>query len=134
MIDAPILTAEDVLITAFKVALTPFVGSYNGRPKAYYQMAEQGAPLPFLVFHLQADISRVDWLGQTGATGLVTIKALAASGTVARTLLATAAAGLAALTASGYRLTARYDRSPAIPPDAGVWQAVAVYRFGLERV
>jgi hypothetical protein len=59
MTTAPILTAETIIVDAFKAALTPYTGTYNGRSKAYYQQAEQGAPLPFVIFQAQADIGRL---------------------------------------------------------------------------
>ena len=133
MVDAPILTAEDITIAAVKAALTPYVGTYNSRPKVYYQQAEQGAPLPFIVFHFQSNIARMDWIGATGATGLVTLKAIAASGTAARSLRATAAPGMASLVAPGYRITAIYEGSPTIGPVDGEWQALSIYRLRIER-
>jgi hypothetical protein len=134
MADTPILDAEAVLTTAIRDALAPLVGTYNGRPKAYYQQAEQGAPLPYVVFQFQSDISRMDWLSDTGATVLVTVKALAGSASAARTLLATVAPGMDSLTDADYALTARYVRSPAIPPSGGVWQSAHIYRIRMERI
>lgn len=133
MADAPILTAEELLTDAIRDALVSAVGTYNGRPKAYYQIAEQGAPLPYIVFQFQTDISRMDWIGRTGATAQLTLKAVASSTKVAQDLRATAAPYLASLTAGGYTVTARYLRSPAVPPSpAGVYQALHVYRLRIE--
>lgn len=129
----PILTAETILTTAIRDALAPLVGTYNGRPKVYYQLAEQGAPLPYVVFQCQSDISRMDWLGDTGATVLVTIKALASDAQSARALLATVAPGMDSLSYSGVTVQARYDRSPTVPPSAaGVRQALHVYRLRID--
>jgi len=139
MTDAPILSAETILTTAIVTALTPFVGTFNSRPKAYYQLAEQGAPLPYVVFQFQSDITRLDWIGNSGATVLLTIKALvsAAQGNnskAARDLLALVAPGLSTVAASGYSVAARYVRSPTLPPSGGVAQALHIYRLRIERV
>lgn len=133
MTATPILTAESLLIDALKAALTPFVGTYNGRPKAYYQMAEQGAPLPFVIFQLQSDIARLDWIDETGAEVVVTLKALAANGSTARTLLNDAAPAMDVLSMVGYTIAARYERSPGIPPANGTYQAAHVYRVRIAR-
>jgi hypothetical protein len=133
MTDAPILEAEAVLAEAIAGALAPYVGTYNGRPKAYYQLAEQGAPLPYVVFQFQSAIGRMDWIAQTGATVLVTIKALAANAKAARDLLATVAPGMDAITIDGYVITSRYNQSPTVPPQNSVWQALHVYRLRIER-
>jgi hypothetical protein len=129
----PILTAEAIIANAIVTALTAHVGTFNGRPKAYYQLAEQGAPLPFVVFQFQSDIGRVDRIGGVGATALITLKALSDSASAARALLATAAPSLATLTATGYTLKARYVRSPIIPPIGGVYQSAHIYRLTIER-
>src|SRR5689334_16141963 len=112
----PILDAEIIIATAVRDALASLVGTYNGRPKAYYQLAEQGAPKPYVVYQLQADIAPRWRVGSAGATALVTVKALAESAAAARELLATAAPGMDSLSYDGYTLTARYVRSPSIPP------------------
>jgi hypothetical protein len=132
MTDAPILEAEAVLATAIASALAPYVGTYNGRPKAYYQLAEQGAPLPYIVFQFQSAIGRMDWIAQAGATVLVTVKALAANAKAARDLLAAAAPGMDAIAIDGYAVTARYNQSPTVPPQNSVWQALHLYRLRLE--
>lgn len=129
----PILSAELILATAIRDALAPFVGLYLTRPKAYYQQAEQGAPLPYIVFQCQSDIGRLDHIGDTGATVLVTLKALAGDAKAARELLLAASAGMASLSYTGYVLTARYARSPAIPPSGGVFQSAHTYRITIER-
>lgn len=134
MTTAPILTAEHLLIDAFKAALAPYVGLWNGRPKAYYQVAEQGAPQPFVIFQAQADIGRLDFINQTGADVLITVKALAASGTAARALLNDITPGMDALASTGYTITARYVRSPSIPPANGTFQAAHTFRVRIERI
>ena len=133
MIDTPILSAETILTTAIVTALTPFVGTFNGRPKAYYQLAEQGAPLPYVVYQFQSDITRLEWIGTTGATVLLTLKALGVSSKAARDLLGVAAPGLLNIAATGYTVSARYVRSPTIAPVANVWQALHIYRLRIER-
>jgi len=132
-IDAPILEAEAVLTTAIRDALAPFVGTFNARPMAYYQLAEQNCPFPYTVFQFQTDISRLDWIGLTGATVQMTLKALATSPKAARDLLAVVAMGMQAITITGYTITARYLRTPTIAPVDGVSQAMHVYRIRMER-
>lgn len=129
----PILTAEDILVAAFKAAMAPYVETYNGRPKAYYQRAEQGAPQPFIIFQAQADISRMDWIDATGAEVLMTVKALAPRGSTARTLLQDVTPAMDALSSPGYTITARYERSPSIPPTDTTYQAAHIYRVRIER-
>jgi hypothetical protein len=133
MTDAPILEAEAVLAEAIRDTLASYVGTFNERPKVYYQLAEQGCPLPYVVFQFQSAIGRMDWIAQTGATVLVTIKALAASAKAARDLLATVAPGMDAITIDGYVITSRYSQSPTVPPQNSVWQALHVYRLRIER-
>jgi hypothetical protein len=133
MTTVPILTAEQLLIDALKAALTPYVGTYDGRPKAYYLQAEQDAPLPFLIFQFQSDIGRLDWIDNTGAEVLVTLKALAANGSTARTLLNDAAPALENLSAPGFTITARYERTPGTLLTNGIYQALHVYRVRVER-
>lgn len=132
MTDTAIIEAEAVLTTAIRDALAPLVGTFNARPTAYYQLAEQGCPLPYTVFQFQSDISRMDWFGESGATALLTLKALATSPKAARDLLAVVAPGLDAIAISGYTITARYLRTPTVAPVEGVAQALAVYRIRLE--
>lgn len=133
MSDSPIVEAEAVLVDAIRDALASYVGTFDGKPKAYYQLAQQKCPLPYVVFQFQADISRLDWIGLTGATALVTLKALATSGRAARDLLATVVPGMAAITIDDYAITARYLRSPTVPPQNGTSQALHVYRLRMER-
>lgn len=134
MTTAPILTAEQIIIDAFKAALAPYVGLWNGRPKAYYQQAEQGAPQPFVIFQAQADIARLDWIDQTGAECLITVKALARNGSTARALITDIAPALDALSFPGFTITARYVRSPSIPPNDGTYQAAHTFRVRIERI
>ena len=132
MPDTPILEAEAVLTMAIRDALAPFVGTFNTRPKAYYQLAEQGAPLPYVVFQFQSDIGRMDWLGETGATAQLTLKAFAVSAKAAHALVAAAAPGLDAITALEYTITARSLRTPILPQTAGAVQAGLIYRIRME--
>lgn len=130
---APVLDAETILAVAIRDALAPYVETHNGRPRCYYQLAEQGAPLPYLVYQLQADITPVWRLGLAGASALVTVRALAASAQAARALLRGATPGLADLIYPDYDITARYVRSPSIPPQNGVYQSAHIWRVSIER-
>jgi hypothetical protein len=129
----PILTAETVLTTAIRNALAPGVGTHQGRPKVYYQLNTDGAAKPLIIFQFQDDITRLDWIGKVGATVPVTIKALAESAQAARELLETAAPGMNSLSYAGYILTARYLRSPAIPPLNGTYQSAHIFKITIER-
>jgi hypothetical protein len=133
MSTAPILTAETIIATAVRNALASAVGTYNSRPKVYYQLAEQGAPKPLLVYQFQSDIGRVDRIGDVGASALVTVKALAESAVAARELLELAAPLLDGLSYEGYTVTARYLRSPIIPPLSGTYQSAHTFRITIER-
>jgi hypothetical protein len=129
----PILTAEVIIATAIRDALAPSVGAYNERPKVYWQIAEQGAPRPYLIAQGQSDISRLDYIGNVGAAALITLKALADSAKAARDLLAAAAPGMNTLVYEGYTLRARYVRSPLIPPINFIYQSAHIYRITIER-
>lgn len=130
----PILEAETIIATAIRDALAPFVGSYQGRPKVYYQQAEQGAPLPYVIYQCQSNIERRDFLQDTGATVVTVIKALASDAKAARDLLLTASAGMDSLSYMGHVVLARYERSPAIPPSGSVFQSAHQFRITIERV
>lgn len=130
----PILEAETIIATAIRDALTPLVGSYQGRPKAYYQQAEQGAPLPYVIYQCQSNIERRDFLSDTGATVVTVIKALASDAKTARDLLFTVAPGLDSLAYPDHTVLARYERSPAIPPSGGVFQSAHQFRVTIERI
>lgn len=129
----PILTAETILTTAIRNAIAPFVGLHQGRPKVYYQLAEQGATRPLIVFQFQSDIDRLAYVGNIGATALVTIKAQADDPDSAADLLADASPGMADLAFDGYSLTAVYVRSPIIPPIADVYQSAHIFRITITR-
>lgn len=133
MSTAPILDAETILTTAIRNALAPYAGSHQGRPKVYYQLAEQGAPRPLLVFQFQSNISRLDYVGDVGATALVTVKAQADDPDSAAQLLSLAAPGMGALHYGGYTITATYLRSPVLPPIGGIFQSAHLWRVTLER-
>ena len=130
---APILTAETILTTAIRGALAPFVSTYQGRPKVYYRLAEQGAPRPVLVFQFQSDITRLDYVGNVGASVLTLVKAQADDADSAAELLALSAPGMQTLAYGGYTLTARYVRSPIIPLISDVFQSAHLWRIILER-
>lgn len=135
---SPILDAEQLLATSIRTALAPLVDGqvarFNGRPRVYWQLAEQQCPLPYVVAQPQGDIVLAGRVGAADATALVTVRALASDGATARGLLAAVAPGMAQLAAAGYDLTARYVRSPSIPPTpAGVCQAAHMYRVTIAR-
>lgn len=129
----PILNAETIIVTAVRDALAPFVDTYQDRPKAYYQRADQGAPKPFLVFQFQNDITPTWRVGSAGAEALVTVRALAESAADARQLLAAAAPAMQNLSYPNYTLTARYVRSPAIPPLNDTYTSAHIWRIRIER-
>lgn len=133
MTSTPILTAETILTTAIRNALAPFVGTHQGRPKVYYQVNTDGAPRPLLIFQFQSDISRLDWIGNVGATALITVKAQADDPDTAAELLALAAPGMSNLREPGATLTAVYVRSPIIPPIGGVYQSAHIWRVSINR-
>jgi len=129
----PILLAETIITTALRNALAPLVDTYNGRAKAYWLLAEKGAPLPYTIFQAQSDITRLDRIGDIGATVLITLKTLAADEAQARELLARVAPAMANLAYPGYILTARYVRSPLIPASGGASASAHIYRLSIER-
>ena len=141
-IAAPILEAEDVLTTAIRDALAPFVDAllerFKGRPRVYYREAEQGCPLPFVIFQFQSDINRRDWIGESGGTALLTLKVFVSTtmfspvGTAPEFLSAVAPA-MNAITMSGYTIKARYLRTPNLPQTSGTIQAGLTYRLSIER-
>lgn len=133
MTPAPILNAEVILTTAITGALAPYAGTHQGRPKVYYQLNTDGAPRPLIVFQFQDDIRRLNYVGDVGATALVTIKAQADDPDSAAELLATAAPGMSALAYDDYTLTAVYVRSPIIPPIDGVYQSAHIFRISITR-
>ena len=130
----PILEAETILTTAIRDGLASYAGTYNGRPKVYFQLAEQDAPKPYIVFQFQADITPSWRLGSAGAQALVTVKAIAESAKAARELLANAAPGMSNLAYPGYTLKARYVRSPIIPPSNGMYVSAHIWRVTVERI
>lgn len=130
----PILDAETILVTAVRNALAPFVGTHQGRPKAYYQLGKQNAPLPFVVFQFQTDISALNRLGAIGASAQITVKAFAESKEAARALLAHVAPGMNALAHPSHTITARYLRSPIIPSSVAPYQSAHIWRVSIERM
>ena len=133
MSTTPILDAELILTTAIRNALSSAAGTWQGRPKVYYQRNTDGAPKPLIVFQLQTDITP-DWrVGSAGASAQVTVKALAESAKAARELLAVAAPLMNVLSYPGYSLKARYLRSPSIPSQDGTYQAAHIWRVSIER-
>lgn len=134
MVADPILNAETLIATALRNAIAPVVGDYNGRPRVYEGLAEQGAPLPLVVFQFQAPITPTWYLDRAGASALVTIKTLAHDIDSARSLLAQAAACLTNLSAPGHSIIARYVSSPRIPVLNGVHTSAHQWRISLERM
>lgn len=131
----PIGDAEAVLAAAVRAALAPVVGQHQGKPKVYYQVSAEGAPLPLVIFHFQAPIAPLRrFIGQppTVAAQLL-IKALATSAKGARELLEQTVAPLQSLAASGYALEATYLNSPTIAPLGDVYQSAHLWRITLER-
>jgi hypothetical protein len=129
----PILDAELIIATAVRNALAPFVGTYNGRPKIYDGLAEQGAPKPLLVFQFQADITPSWYVNGVGASALVTVRSLAEDVDTSQQLLASAAPAMSTLTYAGYSLAARYVRSPRIPPLGSTYTSAHIWRITIER-
>jgi hypothetical protein len=129
----PILDAELIIATAVRNALAPFVGTFNGRPKVYDSLAEQGAPKPFLVFQFQADITPAWRVGSAGASALITVRSLAEDVDTARQLLGRASPGMHTLSYPGYSVSARYVRSPKIPQLNGVFTSAHTWRISIER-
>lgn len=132
----PILEAEAVIQQSIFDAFSPLMDDYqhNGYARCYWMLAEPNAPKPYMVVQPQTPIERWDRIGDNGATGLITIKATAATQDAARELLATVAPGMDDLTADDYEITARYVRSPTlIPRDGAAWQVAHTYRITLRR-
>lgn len=131
----PIPDAISLVRPALYAALCPLTAAYNGHPRCYWLVAEQGAPLPLLVVQSQdgggADASL---LGLGGWAGLITVKALASSLAAAETLLAGVPAAMAALAApEDFTIRATFVRPLVLPPADGVWQAGQIYRVQLYR-
>lgn len=134
----PILTAEYVfrnaLADAFAALLTAYVDS-AGRAKCYYKRADQvdanrnAVTLPYLIYQPQTDIAPIYWVNGVDAEALFTIRALAANQSAAETLLGVAIPGVNTLSMTGYTFSAKYDRTPNIPPSDNTWAAAHIYRI-----
>lgn len=131
----PIADAEELIAAAVRAALAPIAGTYAGKPKVYYQVSAEGAPLPIVLFHFQTPITPLRrWIGQPPAvTALLLVKAMAASAKAARELLEQTTAPMHGLATVGYTITAQYTGSPPIPPLGDLYQSAHTWRINLER-
>lgn len=125
---APITDAITVLRGAIFAALTPLTTRTIDWAQA------EGRTLPYVIVQSQDGGGRANpFLDSVGWQGLVTVKALATTLPAAEALMAAVAPGMDALTATGYAITTIYDRPVTVPPDAGVWQAINVWRIYIDR-
>lgn len=125
----PIYDAIHIVRKAIFEALDPLTTA-----GVYWQTAAQTAALPFCVYQSQDNGGRAEkHLNALGWSGLITIKAIAASQSAAETLMAAVAPGMASLASTGYSLMAEYMQPVVIPPDdTGRWQAAHQWRVFLE--
>lgn len=131
----PIANAIPLARAAVYAALAPLVGTYQSLPRCYWLAAAQGAPLPLLVMQSQdgggGDASMLN-LG--GWSGLITVKAIAASLAGAEALLSGVPAAMEALAApAGYTIRATLARPLTLPPSEDVWSAGLIYSIDLFR-
>lgn len=122
----PITSAETVLVEAITAALADYA------PRISYQQAESQV-WPEVVFQFQSDIARLDWIDDTGAETVVTLKAMADSSDGARSALVAAIPGMGAIESDDYTITARYMRGVPLPPNDGIWQSACMFRIRMER-
>ena len=128
----PITDAIPRVRTALYAALAPLVGTYEGAARVYWLVAAQSTPLPLLIMQAQdGGGGDTSLLGVGGWSGLITIKALAASASAAEALLATVPPALASLSTSGLSIQATFVRSLVLPPADGAHTAALVYRITL---
>lgn len=127
-----ITTTDALLSTAIYSALSTALtnAGYSGAGP-YYRLAPQGTALPYGVFQYQT-ITGVFHVGDQPSEADVLIKALAASPSVARTMLATMAAAMPNLAIANYSLSVQYQSSPTLPIDGNVWQVAHIYNIRLE--
>lgn len=132
----PIPDAIAIVRVALYSALSPLCASYNGRPKCYWLVAEQGAPLPLMISQSQDNGGQdASFLNGGGWEGLITVKALAASQSAAEALLAGVPAALEGMAhPSGYTIRATFDRPLVLPPKDGVYQDAQIWHITLYRV
>jgi hypothetical protein len=131
----PIPNAIAIVRTALYGALCPLVGTYQGRPRCYWQIATEAAPLPLLVFQSQ-DIGGRDasYLALGGWEGLITVKALASSDAAAEMQLSGVYAALESMPhPRGYTIHCTLDRPLTVPPGDGVYTAGLIVRVRLYR-
>lgn len=132
----PIPDAIAIVRVAVVGALAPLCGTFSGRPLCYWLLAEQGAPLPFLVVQSQdGGGDDASFLSLGGWAGLITVKAVAASPHAAEIQLAGVAQAMEGLIApSGYTIHSTFRRPLVIPPDTSqIHQAGGIYRVQLYR-
>lgn len=126
----PIYDAVHIVRKAIFEALDPLTTA-----GVYWQRAAQGVALPFVVYQSQDGGGAADKrLNMLGWQGLFTIKALASSQSAAETLMLLVAPGMTSLSATGYSISAEYERPIVLPPDADVWQCCHQWRVFLEPV
>jgi hypothetical protein len=139
----PIRDAITLVRTALYGALSPLVDDFNGKPACYWQRVEEGvadalvANPPTLtacfVYQSQDNGGKQDvTIGDRGWSGLVTIRALAGSLRAAETLLASIPDPLV-LSATGYDITAIFDRPLVLPVVENVHTAASIYRISIRR-
>lgn len=134
---APIYSA----IRLVRFAITPALVALAGGRGVYWLQAPEGATLPYVIVQSQDAGGRAEpHLSALGWSGLITVKALAASNgsgnaqANAETLMEAVAPGMDNLTAPAlYDLSAIYERPIVVPPAEGVWQCGHVWRVTLER-
>jgi hypothetical protein len=124
----PIFDALKLVRAAIFTALDPLTVS----PVAW-QQADEGVEPPFCVFFSQdAGGTAAEYLDGIGWSGLITVKAIAASQSAAEVLLTAVTPGMDSLAVAGRAISARYVRPIAIPPDdSGRWQSASQWRVFL---
>ena len=124
----PIYDAIHIVRRAVFEALDPLTTA-----GVYWQQAAQGAALPFVIYQSQdGGGSANKRLSNLGWQGLITVKALAANQSAAETLMLAVSPGMGALSATGYSISAEYERPIVLPPQDGVWQCCHQWRVFLE--
>lgn len=140
----PIVTPGRVLSAAFYGALSPLVEAYAGIPACYWQRAPGPGPAAALLsgelagaitVQAQSNLADAGWIGEAATEGNILVKAFAADDDAAQTLMAQAAAAIAAglLAPAGYRVTATWSAEIVLPPTDGIFTAAALYRVAVRR-
>jgi hypothetical protein len=120
----PVYSVIRILRYAIVAALDPLTTT-----GVYWVQAKQGVALPFVIAQSQDNGGRGEkTVGALSWSGLVTIRALAASQSAAETLLEAVAPGMASLSSAGYTITTIYDRPITIPPRDDTWQCGHIWR------